>query len=565
MRMLDLRRDRSNAESASWMSNADSIGISSTYRPMAESTQVDDGANTFPTALARLRALINEARKKKAQPFDGCPVALRDELSFALHRIVEKEDSVAASNLLELFEQPDMKALFFALGCLARRDFDSSLPEVPHEVDEDEGLAVRIVRLVKNGQPLGATIKEQNGALIIARIIRGGVADRSGCLSSGDQVIEVNGVSVVGKEPTDVVKLLNRSSSVTFKLIPAPAQPSANGVSASSAALACGNPVFLRAMFDYNPDDDFYNPCPEASLAFGRGAVLRLYDLSDENWWQAKLCHSSDGGHIGLVPSSKLLISINEARRAKEVGACTGLGSSRRLRSAAHDGHLPDEPTFDVVKTYEEVAFYRPVAGCHRPIVLIGPTGVGRSELKRRLIATQPTKFGTTIPYTSRTPKAGEIEGVNYHFTNRAQMETWIRDSRLIEYGEFKGNLYGTCVDSVKQLIEQGRVCVLNPHPQAIRLLRTGELKPYFVYVKPPPFPTLKATRTCQAERGDGPLMSNEDLEQMIEQGKALEAVFGCFFDYVLVNSSLEVAVRELLDVASSLEVESHWVPSGWL
>ncbi|CDW57649.1 Guanylate kinase family protein [Trichuris trichiura] len=555
--MLGLRCERDGGESTSaksWSTKAETTNDLTTCRPGAKLSKADGGAQTFPTAVARLHALINEAQEKKQQPFDGCPVALRDDdLSFALRQVVENSDSAAACDLLKFFEQPHMRGLLFAFDCLTRRDFDSSLPEVPHEVDEDEGLAVRIVRL------------EQNGALIIARIIRGGVADRSGCLNSGDQVIEVNGVNVVGKRPTDVVKLLNSSSgSVTFKLIPAPAQLAANGFSCSDTS-GCGTPVFLRAMFDYNPNDDFYNPCPEASLAFGRGDILRLCDLSDENWWQAKLCHSSNEGNVGLVPSSKLLKSIDEAKRTKDLAVCSGFGTSRRFRSAQHDGHLVDEPASDVLKTYEEVVLYRPVAGFHRPIVLIGPTGVGRTELKRRLIATQPTKFGATIPYTSRTPKAGEIEGVNYHFTSRAQMEKWIRDNRLIEYGEFKGNLYGTCVDSVKELMDQGRVCVLNPHPQAIKLLRTGELKPYFVYVRPPPFPTLKATRTSQAERGNGALMSNEDFEQMIEQGKALETIFGCFFDYVLVNSSLEVAVRELLDITSSLELESHWVPSAWL
>ncbi|KHJ46928.1 hypothetical protein D918_02467 [Trichuris suis] len=397
--MLGLRCERDSGESTSaksWSTKAEATNDLTICWPGAKLSKADGGAQTLPTAVARLHALISEAQEKKLQPFDGCPVALRDDLSFALHQVVENSDSAAACDLLEFFEQPHMKALLFAFDCLTRRDFDSSLPDVPHEVDEDEGLAVRIVRLVKNGQPLGATIKaEQNGALIIARIMRGGVADRSGCLNSGDQVVEVNGVNVVGKKPTDVVKLLNSSSgSVTFKLIPAPAQLPTNGFSCSDTS-GCGTPVFLRAMFDYNPNDDFYNPCPEASLAFG--------------------------------------------------------------------------------------------------------------------------------------------------------------------------NLYGTCVDSVKELMDQGRVCVLNPHPQAIRLLRTGELKPYFVYVRPPPFPTLKATRTSQAERGNGALMSNEDFEQMIEQGKALETVFGCFFDYVLVNSSLEVAVRELLDIASSLELDSHWVPSAWL
>lgn len=59
------------------------------------------------------------------------------------------------------------------------------LPEIPHEVDEDEGLAVKVVRLVKQNEPLGATIKcDPDGSVVIARVIRGGVADRTGCIQA---------------------------------------------------------------------------------------------------------------------------------------------------------------------------------------------------------------------------------------------------------------------------------------------------------------------------------------------------------------------------------------------
>ncbi|KFD62286.1 hypothetical protein M514_10777 [Trichuris suis] len=229
-----------------------------------------------------------------------------------------------------------MKALLFAFDCLTRRDFDSSLPGVSHEVDKDEGLAVGIVRSVKNGQPLGDTIKARTN--FIARIIRGGVADHSGYLNSGDQLVEVNGVNVVGKKPADVVKLLNSSSdSVTFKLIPAPAQLPTNGFSCSDSS-GCENASLVASLPRF----------------LSRRDVLRLCDLSDDSWWQAKLCHSSNEGNVGLVPSSKLLKSIDEAKRAKDVVACSGFGTSRRFRSAPHDAHLLDEPTSDVLKAYQE-------------------------------------------------------------------------------------------------------------------------------------------------------------------------------------------------------------------
>jgi MAGUK p55 subfamily member 3/7 len=74
-------------------------------------------------------------------------------------------------------------------------------------------------------------------------------------------------------------------------------------------------------------------------------------------------------------------------------------------------------------------------------------------------------------------------------------MEEDVAAGKFLEHGEYKGNLYGTSADSVKSLINAGYVCILNPHYQALKMLRTVEIKPYVVYVKPPPFNVLKETR----------------------------------------------------------------------
>lgn len=76
-----------------------------------------------------------------------------------------------------------MQALFNAYDNVSNQRYTPPLPEIPFEVDDDEGVAVKIVRLIRGNEPLGATIKcDASGAVFIARIIAGGVADRSACI-----------------------------------------------------------------------------------------------------------------------------------------------------------------------------------------------------------------------------------------------------------------------------------------------------------------------------------------------------------------------------------------------
>ncbi len=75
-------------------------------------------------------------------------------------------------------------------------------------------------------------------------------------------------------------------------------------------------------------------------------------------------------------------------------------------------------------------------------------------------------RYGTGWTDTSRPAKTGELDGVDYHFVSREQMERDIDDGLFIEYGEYKGNLYGTSARSVKEIIELGYTCLLNPHHQ---------------------------------------------------------------------------------------------------
>ncbi|NXX83569.1 MPP2 protein, partial [Urocolius indicus] len=140
---------------------------------------------------------------------------------------------------------------------------------------------------------------------------------------------------------------------------------------------------------------------------------------------------------------------------------------------------------------YEEVARMPPFR--RKTLVLIGAQGVGRRSLKNKLIMSDQARYGTTIPYTSRKPKESEKDGHGYRFVSRAEMEADIKAGRYLEHGEYEGNLYGTKIDSIRAVVEAGKMCILDVNPQAVKVLRTAEFVPYVVFIEAPDPETLRA------------------------------------------------------------------------
>merc|ERR1719438_64392 len=208
--------------------------------------------------------------------------------------------------LYQLLRSPHLQSLLSCHDVVASREFQPKLENVPFEVDEDEE-TVKIVQLVKsqdtlagakNAEPIvGATIKAEDstGRILIARVMHGGAADRSGLISVGDEVIEVNGVHVEGKTPNDVLRILQMAeNTITFKLIPNMDKP-----------LLRESRVRLRALFDYDPVDDKYIPCKEAGLSFSKGDILHIVSQDDPYWWQARR-EQDRNMRAGLIPSRAL-------------------------------------------------------------------------------------------------------------------------------------------------------------------------------------------------------------------------------------------------------------------
>ncbi|XP_050301142.1 MAGUK p55 subfamily member 7 isoform X2 [Anthonomus grandis grandis] len=548
--------------------------------------------------------IISNADRKRCFPVPALSDSMQvlaDVLEMILQHPRRSQD---LQELFLMLQIPHLQGLLCAHDAVAQKDYYPHLPDVPREEEEDESeQTIKIVQLVKSNEPLGATIKtdEATGKIVIARVMHGGAADRSGLIHVGDEVVEVNAINVEGKEPNDVLAILQSSEgTITFKLIPA-----------ESKINMRESKVRVRAHFDYESSTDPYIPCKEAGLDFKKGDVLHIVCQDDQYWWQAR----KEGDKLmraGLIPSralqEKRIIhqrTQQEKEEKEENGAapskanprpfpCLGLCNvsvvpedgltcspkpsrclivaemRNKTKKIIYDTAENDDFDRELIATYEEVAKLYPRPGQYRPVVLIGPPGVGRNELKRRLIDTDPEKFRTPTPFTSRSMKPGEVDGKEYFFISREEMEADIEKGKFIEYGEYKGNLYGTSADSVKAIVNSGHVCILNPHYQALKTLRTPQLKPYIIYIKPPSLDVLKETRNASHARSTFDVnnsrgFTEEEFEDMIKHAERIEFLYDHYFDETIVNDSLAVAFGKLLSAVNRVETEPLWVPASWV
>ncbi|XP_067892011.1 MAGUK p55 subfamily member 4-like [Heterodontus francisci] len=519
----------------------------------------------------------------------------------------ETSRSMDFRELYWLLGKPDFQALLSAHDTVAQQDYDPILPPLPDNIPEDEE-ALRIVCLVKNKHPLGATIKrhEVTGSIVIARVIRGGLADRSGLLFAGDKLVEVNGIPVAGLEPEQIIQLLVKSEgSVVFKLIPVSYRPT----SSSSQ-----NTIYVRVLVDYCPQYDPTIPCPEAGLTFRRGDVLQIVDQNDALWWQAKNITTASGC-AGLIPSNNLLKrkqrefwwshsfplhtcnkstflspveeeedmaiaekfvetdeetfeseELREAGFRRSMRLCRRKSKSSKLLCSAR---CPSSCYTSTVSPYEEVMRYqRCPTNRHRLIVLVGPSGVGVNELRRRLIETDPRLFRSPVPHTTRPPISYEEDGREYYFVSRETFEAMALSHRFLEYGEYKGHLYGTSREAVRLILDSGLICVIDLEPQRILEARTKELKPFIIFIKPPSIRRLQQTRVKSriiTEYYVNRSFKEEDLQEMEDVSEKMLDYFGHLFDCVIVNDELPDTHVQLLRAIRQAQAEPHWVPVAWL
>ncbi|XP_062311343.1 disks large homolog 4-like isoform X2 [Osmerus eperlanus] len=406
-------------------------------------------------------------------------------------------------------------------------------------VGEDEySREARRVCVHRGSTGLGFNIVggEDGEGIFISFILAGGPADLSGELHKGDQIISVNGVDLRrATHEQAAAALKNAGQTVTIVAQYRPEEYSRFEAkihdlreqmmnnSMSSGALRANRTFYLRALLDYDPGLD--GGALSQALGFSFGEVLHVSDCSDEDWWQARrLNHQGELEGLGYIPSKHRL-------ERKEWS---------RMKNKGRDGFVH---SYEMV-TQIEVQYAR-------PIIILGPT---KDRVNDDLLSEFPQRFGSCVPHTTRPQRDYEVDGRDYHFvSSREQMERDIQSHRFIEAGQYNSHLYGTSVQSVRQVAEQGKHCILDVSANAVRRLQAAQLHPIAIFIRP---------RSLENILDLNKRLTEEQALKALDRAVKLEQDFIECFTAIVEGQSFEEVYHQIRSVIEEQSGPYIWVPA---
>ena len=172
-------------------------------------------------------------------------------------------------------------------------------------------------------------------------------------------------------------------------------------------------------------------------------------------------------------------------------------------------------------------------------IVLSGPSGVGKGTVRAAIFAKGEQKFVYSISATTRSPRTGETDGVDYFFKTREEFEQMIQNKQLLEYAEYVGNYYGTPLEYVENTLATGKDVFLEIDVQGA--IQVRELMPdgVFIFLTPPDLNELESRIVNRGTDSDEVIAkrmktAREELELMK------------YYDYSVVNDTVDNAVQKI-------------------
>ncbi|XP_036396497.1 peripheral plasma membrane protein CASK isoform X9 [Megalops cyprinoides] len=526
---------------------------------------------------------VQRAKEKSAE--DDARVALK-HLECVLEEISCYPENSDAKELRRILTQPHFMALLQTHDVVAHEVYsDEALrvtppPTSPYlngdspesangDMDLENVTRVRLVQFQKNtDEPMGITLKMNDlNHCIVARIMHGGMIHRQGTLHVGDEIREINGISVANQTVEQLQKMLREMrGSITFKIVPSyrtqssscedlpsTIQPKGRQISRSTIKDKMSLKIYVRAQFEYDPAKDDLIPCKEAGIRFRVGDIIQIISKDDHNWWQGKL-ENTKNGTAGLIPSPELqewrvaCIAMEKTKQEQQA-SCTWFGKKKKQykdKYLAKHNAVFDQ--LDLV-TYEEVvklpAFKR------KTLVLLGAHGVGRRHIKNTLITKHPDRFAYPIPHTTRPPKKDEENGKNYYFVSHDQMMQDISNNDYLEYGSHEDAMYGTRLETIRKIHEQGLIAILDVEPQALKVLRTAEFAPYVVFIAAP---TITPG-----------INEDESLQRLQKESEILQKTYAHYFDQTIINNEIDETIRHLEEAIDLVCTTAQWVPVSWV
>lgn len=262
----------------------------------------------FGRALAVHNKVQSVRSKTTPRPPATAQVALRDCLD-----ALGTSQSAYAVELATLLTGYELEALMLAHDGVATILPPDSTAATPLTSSEPATLPgdhygeenIKVIKIEKSTEPLGATVRNEGDAVVIGRIVRGGAADKSGLLHEGDEILDVNGIEMRGKSVNAVCDILQAmEGTLTFLIVPA---------AQSRAHSGRDTLLHVRAHFDYDPEEDMYIPCRELGISFQKGDVLHIISQEDPNWWQA---YREGNKNTNKIITFTLFIGLYRRRRS---------------------------------------------------------------------------------------------------------------------------------------------------------------------------------------------------------------------------------------------------------
>ncbi|XP_070099600.1 disks large homolog 1 isoform X22 [Equus przewalskii] len=430
---------------------------------------------------------------------------------------------------------------------------------------------------------------EDGEGIFISFILAGGPADLSGELRKGDRIISVNSVDLrTASHEQAAATLKNAGQAVTIvaqyrpeeysrfeaKIHDLREQMMNSSISSGSGSLRTSQKrsLYVRALFDYDKTKD--SGLPSQGLNFKFGDILHVINASDDEWWQARqVTPDGESDEVGVIPSKRRVekkerarlktVKFNSKTRGDKGEIPDDMGSKglKHVTSNASDSEssylilITDENGCSKGGQEEYVLSYEPVnqqeVNYTRPVIILGPM---KDRINDDLISEFPDKFGSCVPHTTRPKRDYEVDGRDYHFvTSREQMEKDIQEHKFIEAGQYNNHLYGTSVQSVREVAEKGKHCILDVSGNAIKRLQIAQLYPISIFIKPKSMENIMEMNKRLTE---------EQARKTFERAMKLEQEFTEHFTAIVQGDTLEDIYNQVKQIIEEQSGPYIWVPA---
>ena len=428
-----------------------------------------------------------------------------------------------------------------------------------------KGADARIVLVRKSHKQMGCTVNKVGESIIVSGTLRHSDAEKCGQLHPGDEILEINGRTVLGRSSEQVMNFIlgQNGPMIVFLIVPCSGSERKE--------------IFIRSFYDFSSQQVPECTFSAVLLPFKKGEILRLISCQDTEWWEAKQMGDAPEAVPGLIPAKKREDTMDTPGDLSEH---VGKGSKKKIRWPKSKKKKKPDLFIDVASipltqelvTYEEVGLLAPSPNLKpRPVIIVGAAGVGHKRVIQSVLDKYPHIFTLPIYHTSRPPKAYEKKGIEYHFTSRRTFEQSLAQRIILDPWEIGSHMYGVSPASLQVVVEQGKFCIQSLTPESMRFIRNQtNLMPYVIFLAAPQADTLReqlkqtqkgAFRRVRSDQGS----KDKQITTIISSSLEISQEYGAYFDETITNLNSEATADHIHQISVRLSREPQWVPISWI